>query len=201
MKLDYAPGATPLEPEELEELIPDLVTQRQLNEFEAQNIASAEQWANRNTRFRGRLLSVPGLLELHKRMFADTWKWAGRFRKSNKNIGSDWPYISEQVQALCGDANYWVKHKSWTWPELAVRFHYRLVSIHPFVNGNGRHARVAANLLLEYNGEPRLPWGGLPLVEEGERRAEYIAALHDADKGNTERLVRFALSAKHYAGS
>lgn len=193
VKVEYPPEATPLEPEELEQLIPDLSTQGQLNEFEAQNIARAEQWARGNARFLRQLLSVSGILQLHKHMFEDTWKWAGRFRNSNKNLGSDWRYLPEQVKALCDDASYWVERGSWEWHELAVLFHHRLVRTHPFVNGNGRHARLAANLLLEYNGKRRLPWGSVSLAEEGKRRSEYIAALREADNGSIERLLRFAL--------
>ena len=137
MRIEHPPGATPLEPEELEALIPDLATQDQLNEFEAQNIVNAERWARGNSRFRGALLTVSGLLRLHQFMFGDTWEWAGKFRQSNKNIGIDWPYIAQHVQALCGDANYWVENGTWPWPEIGVRFHHRLVQIHPFVNGNG----------------------------------------------------------------
>ena len=127
-------------------------------------------------------------------MFGDTWKWAGQIRQSNKNIGIDWPYIGEGVQALCGDATFWVEHGTWPWPEIAVRFHHRLVAIDPFVNGNGRHARLAANLLLEYNGENRLSWGGVSLVEQGQLRCAYISALRRADKGDVGPLVEFAQS-------
>jgi len=194
MKFENLPGSTPLEVEELGALIPDLTTQGQLNEFEAQNIAKAEQWATGNARFRGELLTGTGLIRLHERMFGDTWKWAGKFRTSNKNLGMDWARIPEEVQKLCGDARYWVEHDSWPWPELAVRFHHRLVRIHPFVNGNGRHARLAANLLLAHNGKRRLPWGGASLTEQGDKRKEYIASLREADGGSLKRLVQFVQS-------
>lgn len=194
MKIKYPQGATPLDPDELAMLIPNIGMQAQLNEFEAQNIAVAERWAQNNFRFRRELLSPGGLLRLHARMFGDTWEWAGKFRNSDKSIGIPWMQVSEAVAALCGDAQYWIANHTYLWPELAVRFHYRLVSIHPFVNGNGRHARLAANLLLECNGQPRLPWGGQSLVEAGAKRAEYIAALGDADNGRLEHLLRFAES-------
>lgn len=194
MKIEHPPGATPLEPEELEALIPDLATQGQLNEFEAQNIVNAERWARGNPRFRRELLTVAGLLRLHQLMFGDTWEWAGRFRESNKNIGIEWPNVAEHVQALCGDASYWVENRTWPWPEIGVRLHHRLVHIHPFVNGNGRHARLAANLLLEYNGESRLSWGGASLVDRDQMRAEYLSALHRADEGDFDPLLKFAQS-------
>jgi Fic-DOC domain mobile mystery protein B len=194
VKIEYPPGATPLESGELEALIPDLATQGQLNEFEAQNIVNSERWARGNSRFRGDLLSVAGLRRLHERMFGDTWNWAGRFRQSNKNIGIEWQYIAEKVQALCGDAAFWVENETWPSPELAVRFHHRLVQIHPFVNGNGRHARLAANLFLEYKGESRLPWSGVSLIEKGRLRSDYISALRRADQGNLDSLMEFAQS-------
>jgi len=194
VKIEYPPGATPLEAEDLEQLIPTLSTQRQLNEFEARNILKAEQWARGSSRLRGQLLSVSGLLQLHQRMFGDTWKWAGRYRTRDTNIGIDWRQIQEQVPALCGDVRYWVENRTWPWHEIAVRLHHRLALIHPFVNGNGRHARLAADLLLEWNGQPRLGWGSGSLVEQSERRAEYIAAIQEADRGSLERLLRFAQS-------
>ena len=194
MKIKYPQGATPLDLDELAMLIPNIGTQTQLDEFEAQNVAKAETWAQNNSRLCRELLSAGGLLRLHKRMFGDTWKWAGRFRNSDKNIGIAWTGIAQAVGILCGDANYWIANQTYHWPELAVRFHHRLVKIHPFVNGNGRHARLAASLLLECNGKPRLPWGGESLIEESAKRAEYIAALKDVDNGRLERLIRFGES-------
>jgi Fic-DOC domain mobile mystery protein B len=192
MKIEYPPGATPLDLDDWEALVPSISTHGQLNEFEAQNIQRADQWARENTRLRRELPSVATLLRLHKQMFGDTWKWAGQCRKRNLSIGIDWTQVTEQVGALCGDARCWIEAQSWRWPEIAVRFHHRLVSIHPFVNGNGRHARLAADLLLDFNGQPRLGWGGGSLIEPSARRAEYIAALREADAGSLDRLVRFA---------
>lgn len=194
MKIRYPAGATPLEPDALEQLIPTLATQGDLNRAEAQNIASAMEWARSNPQLRHDLLSVSGLLRLHREMFGDVWKWAGRFRLHQTNLGDEPSQIPTKTQALCDDIVYWVDHHTYPWPELAVRFHHRLVSIHPFVNGNGRHARLAADLLLQYNGHGPLPWGGQALVEESSLRREYIAALQEADRDSYERLVRFAES-------
>lgn len=194
MRIEYPPGATPLEPEALEPLIPTLSTQEQLDEFEAQNIASAELWARGNSRLRSILLSQPGLFELHRRMFDQTWKWAGQYRNRETNIGVSPALVREQVPALSGDARHWIENETWPLPEIAVRVHHRLVYIHPFVNGNGRHARFVANLLLEFNGLPRLPWGGGGLVGRSDRRDEYIASLREADREEYGRLVAFAQS-------
>ena len=83
------------------------------------------------------------------------------------------------------------------WPadELAVRFHHRLVAIHPFPNGNGRHARLAADLLLELLGEPVFSWGSQNLNEDGASRAAYLDALQWADRElDYEPLLLFARS-------
>jgi len=194
MKIEYPPGATPLEPEDLLELIPTIATHAQLNEFEAQNILEAEQWARGNSRLAGELFSVSGLLQLHRRMFGSTWGWAGRYRTRDTNIGIDFRQIPQKLPALCGDAHYWVTNQTSPWPEIAVRLHHRLVQIHPFVNGNGRHARLVADLLLEFNGRSRLTWGGRSLVEKSERRTEYIDTLQEADSGRIQRLLQFAES-------
>jgi Fic-DOC domain mobile mystery protein B len=193
MKIEYPPGATPLDIDDLADLIPSVSTQQQLNEFEAQNILRGDQWARGNSRFRSDFPSVATLNQLHRQMLGDTWKWAGRYRLRNYNIGIDFGLIPEQVAALCGDVGYWMDH-GWQWPEIAVRFHHRLVQIHPYVNGNGRHSRLAADLLLDLNEQPRLGWGGGSLIEPSERRTEYIRALQEADKGSVERLLKFAQS-------
>ncbi len=194
MDIEYPQGATPLDPEALAQLIPDISTQGQLDEFEAQNIARAELWARGNARLRSGLLSQSGLFDLHRKMFDQTWRWAGQYRNRETNIGVSPDLIREQVPALCGNARYWIDHRTWSLPEIAVRVHHRLAYIHPFTNGNGRHARLVANLLLEFNGVARLPWGGVPLVENSGQRAEYIAALREADQEAFDRLVVFAQS-------
>ncbi len=194
MKLHYPPGATPLELEDLEDLLVEVTTQRELDRAEARNIIKAVEWAKTTTRLRKELLMVSGLLRLHEHMLGETWRWAGQYRNKNTNIGSDFPLIREEVPRLCGDATYWVENDTYPWPELAIRFHHRLAKIHPFVNGNGRHARLAADLVLEYNGHAALPWGGSNLVKASPERDEYIAALHEADREDYGRLVRFAQS-------
>lgn len=194
MRLEYPPGATPLDPDEIDGLIPSLSTQRQLNEFEAQNIADAQRWASNSSRLRSDLISVGGLRLLHERMFDDTWSWAGKFRQTEKNIGVDPARIQDDFNVLCGDVCYWIENGTYDWPEIAVRFHHRLVSIHPFPNGNGRHARLAANLLLDFNEQPRIPWGRGDLVNAGALRDRYLSALRKADNHDYAPLLEFAQS-------
>jgi len=128
-------------------------------------------------------------------MFENTWRWAGTYRTTNKNIGVAAYLVATQVRQLCDDVRAQVEFAAYSWPELAARFHRDLVWIHPFPNGNGRHARLAADLLLIYNRQPRFTWGSLAREKSGEAiRQEYLAALRDADQGNYERLMHFAQS-------
>jgi len=194
MRFEYPEGATPLDEDYRQDLIPDLQLQAELNEFEQKNIVEAILWATDNSRFARILLSPRGLCELHRRMFDATWRWAGRYRRTNTNIGIDWPHISENVILVCRDVEYWIANQVYDWDELAVRFHHRLVLVHPFPNGNGRHARLAADLLLSYHGHEALPWGGVHLGGKGKARSEYIQALQEADRNSYDRLLSFAVS-------
>lgn len=192
--LEYVPGATPLDEEELAGLIPDHVTSRvQLNELEQANILSAEAWTNK-VRIK-RVTDREFLLRLHKQMFGSVWQWAGKFRLTEKNIGVAPNQIAVMLLNLCRDVDTWVEHKTYLPDEIAVRFHHRLVAIHPFSNGNGRHARMAADLLLEHTlRAPRFTWGSTTLIESGETRTRYIDALRSADDNDYEPLSRFVRS-------
>jgi Fic-DOC domain mobile mystery protein B len=190
------PGATPLDPDEAAELIPRIATSGELDEFEAANIETAVRWAlGRGGRAAARGITTPdGLLDLHRRMFDRTWKWAGRIRNTNKSIGVPKEYIRPELKNLCDDVNYQIEHDTYPADMLAVRFHHRLVSIHVFPNGNGRHSRLAADLLVGRLGQPPFSWGGIPLRNSTPNRGEYIASLRDADGGSIERLLAFARS-------
>ena len=109
-------------------------------------------------------------------------------RISDKSIGADWRQIRLQVPALLGDITYQVEPLD----HVAIRFHHRLVSIHPFPNGNGRHVRLIADVLIEQLGVPRFSWGGSSnLVEASTLRQRYIAALQQADRGDISALLAF----------
>lgn len=194
MIIEYPEGATPLDEDYREDLIPDLQLQVELNEFEQRNIVEAILWARKNASFSKKLLSPQGLCLLHRRMFDLTWRWAGRYRRRDTNIGVEWPLIAENVILVCQDGRYWIENQVYEWNELAVRFHHRLVRVHPFPNGNGRHARLAADLLLGYHGQPPLAWGGAHLAGQGKARSEYISSLKEADQNSYGRLLRFAVS-------
>jgi Fic-DOC domain mobile mystery protein B len=196
VKFRYPPGATPLDPTESAGLIPKLTTQSELNEFEATNIAEALLWLSRrgSLRLRQTLPTIETLQQLHHEMFGITWKWAGRFRLTNKNLGVPWERISVEVRTLADDIKFQVEHTTYPADDLASRFHHRLVSIHAFPNGNGRHARLAADVLVQRLGRPSFTWGGGSLVAAGPARSEYLAALKQADDGDSSRLLRFARS-------
>jgi len=128
-------------------------------------------------------------------MFGNVWKWAGKFRKSDKNIGVSWVEIAVYVKLLCEDANFWLEFKTYPPDEFAARFHHRLVYIHPFANGNGRHARLMADLILEKIFKaPLFTWGGTALIKPGESRTAYLKALKAADNHDYSLLMAFVRS-------
>ena len=194
MKFDQPAGATPIDADAAKDLIPRLSTQEELNQFEQKNILSATEWAMKNGRLKKSLLTLDGLKGLHKRMFDQTWKWAGKFRTTDTNLGVDWHSIPTRVKELCNDASYWIENRTYPLEELAVRVHYRLVHIHPFPNGNGRHGRLVADLFLIHNGQSTLTWGAKEIAKKGDVRIAYIEALRSADSGNLEPLLKFARS-------
>ncbi|WP_415289075.1 mobile mystery protein B [Brevundimonas sp. S1H14] len=185
-------AATPITPDERRQLIPTYITTRdQLNEAEQIGIAEADRWAFGRKRD---VLDEDFLLTLHKRMLRSVWKWAGTFRTTERNIGIEAYRIGVELRGLIGDVRYWVENGAYDADEIAVRFHHRLVSIHLFPNGNGRHARLAADLLAVALGRERFTWGSANLVQAAETRARYIAALRAADNHDLAPLIEFARS-------
>lgn len=192
MKFEYALGSTPLEHDEIADLIPShITTQEQLNAWEEKNILSALPWAFKQKE----ILSIEFIRKLHNNMFNKTWKWAGQFRASDKNIGIHWPQIATKTKELCADVQYQLDHQSYSKDEIAIRFHHRLVWIHPFSNGNGRLSRLIADLLITQQGEKRFSWGmHQDLYKASATRKEYIQALQCADRGDYTKLLLFARS-------
>lgn len=189
------PGATLLDPDEAEGLIPrHIISRGQLNAWEQENILEGERWAF--ARMREDVLTLKFIQELHKKMFGHTWRWAGRFRTTEKNIGVDPIHIRVEIKKLCDDVAYQIKHKSYPIYEIAVRCHHRLTWIHPFPNGNGRHARTFTDVLLVAHGAQRFTWGASDLVAEGDTRDCYISALQAADRGEYRPLIEFVRSGK-----
>ncbi len=185
-------GGTELTEEEREGLIPSYITLRsELNEAEQANILEAEEWAFARKRD---LLEEKFLNNLHKRMYGNVWRWAGRYRTSGKNIGIDAYRIPKELRQLLDDCRYWIENGTYEPDEIAARFHHRLVSIHCYPNGNGRHARLAADLLLKSMARERFSWGAKNLVNVGGTRERYITALQAADGHDIGPLLEFVRS-------
>jgi Fic-DOC domain mobile mystery protein B len=189
----HAPGATPLDPNEVDGLLPShITTQEQLNEWEQANIARAVSWlASARKR---EVLGETLVRELHRRMFNDTWRWAGTFRSSERNLGVAPEQIAPQLRDLLDDTRYWLEHGTYSLDEAAARFHHRLVSIHCFANGNGRHARLMTDVVLASRGAPPFALGRGDLVQAGEVRDRYLAALRAADTRDYSMLLAFVRS-------
>ena len=188
--------ATPLEPGERDALLQSWITHRRdLNEAEEENIVKGAAWARgRRNRKPEDLLTDEFAKSLHKQMFGDVWKWAGSYRQTEKNIGIDANRIPVDVPMMFDDIRHWVEHKTFPPDEIAMRLHQRLALIHPFPNGNGRHARLMADLLIEKLGGQRFSWGGGSLADVGELRTRYIAALKAADNHDLGPLLTFVRS-------
>jgi Fic-DOC domain mobile mystery protein B len=182
-------ASTPLTPEERAALIPSYITQRrELNEAEQANILQAEQWAFKRKRD---VLDERFLLQLHRRMFGEVWAWAGKLRTTERNIGVEPWRIGAELAQLLNDVRYWINNKTFPVDEVAARFHHKLVWIHPFANGNGRHARLATDLLLRACGCERFSWGSASLVDPTQTRGRYVSALRAADQHNLLLLIDF----------
>ncbi|AIK95659.1 mobile mystery protein B [Candidatus Odyssella acanthamoebae] len=192
MIFTYGEGATPFNEDDADKLIPNHIrTQHQLNEWEQANILIAERYLF--SRKRNDILTTAFINRIHKKMFGQTWKWAGTFRKHQTNIGVK-PYeITSCLKILCDDAKFWVSNQIYEAEEIAVRFHHRLVAIHPYPNGNGRLSRLMGDVLLYNLKNKRLSWGRVSLVQASQTRQEYIRSLREADQGNYVDLLKFAV--------
>jgi Fic-DOC domain mobile mystery protein B len=196
LELEYVGGQTPLDEDEKHGLlIPSVTTRGELDEFEQQNIESAIQWTLSRSFRSEEVISEDFVRRLHVRMIGNVWKWAGEFRRTNKNIGVDKFQIGIELRNLLDDCRYWIEHTTYPEDELAVRFKHRLVAIHCFPNGNGRHSRLMADVLVEkVLRRPVFTWGSVLLTQMGEARHKYLTALRNADNGDIEKLVMFARS-------
>jgi len=196
LEINYIDGQTPLSEEEKDGLkIPSITTREELDEFEQQNIEKAIQWTFGKKIKTEELLSEKFVKDLHKRMYGDVWKWAGSFRNSEKNLGIKSYLIPMKLKQLLDDTLFWFENNTFSPIEIAIRFKHELVSIHCFPNGNGRHSRLMADLIMEkLHGETFLSWGSSNLVNVTDKRKEYIAALKLADKRQIEPLISFAKS-------
>ncbi|MBF0512358.1 MAG: mobile mystery protein B [Candidatus Omnitrophica bacterium] len=186
----YPAGATPLDPDEVEGLkLKHITTREELNRWEQDNINEALDWVQ--THRQGDVLTEKFIKTLHHKMFGKVWRWAGQFRQTGKNIGVDHPQISTSLHLLLQDVHYWIKEKVYSADEIAVRFHHKLVWIHLFPNGNGRHARLMTDILLGILKQKPFNWTIQGLQDEDRVRDAYLKALRKADKGDYSMLLEF----------
>ena len=196
LDLDYIDGQTPLDEDEKEGLlIPTVATRGELDEFEQQNIEEAVLWVLGRSLKSDVIFTEQFVKNLHKRMYGQVWDWAGTFRTSNKNLGVDKREVPIALRKLLDDAIFWVENETYPPEEIAIRFKHRLVSIHCFPNGNGRHSRLMADVIInKVYQQPMFSWGAESLVQQGDSRQAYLKAVKEADQGNYEQLLAFARS-------
>ncbi len=194
LNLKYEEGQTPLDEEEKEGLlIKTITTQKELDEFEQLNIEKAIEWTIHTNLTLDKILSEKFIKDLHRKMYGDIWKWAGEFRRSDKNIGTKWVLIGIELKNLIDDTKYWIENKTYPAEEISIRFKHRIVKIHCFPNGNGRHSRVMADIIMEsIFGKEIFTWHQSNMVKTDNTRKKYIATLKEADNGNIKPLIDFA---------
>lgn len=196
LDLAYIPGQTPLDDDEKEGLlIPTVATRTELDEFEQQNIEEAMLWLTGRTLKAETIFAEKFVRQLHERMYGSVWNWAGDFRKTNKNLGIDKWQIPVALRELCNDAAFWLEQKVFPPDEIAIRFKHRIVCIHCFSNGNGRHSRLMADVIVEkIFALPVFTWGAGNLIRQNEAREKYLTALRTADRGDFKPLLDFSRS-------
>ena len=193
--LEYFDGQTALDEEEREGLlIGSLATRGELDMFEHHNIQEAVLWSIGRKLKPGMIFSEVFIKNLHKRMYGKVWGWAGDFRKTNKNIGVDKWQISISLKCLLDDALLWLENNIYPPDEFTIRFKHRLVAIPCFPNGNGRHSRLMADIIIEkIFKKPVFSWGA-NVAQSTDARCSYLSAIRIAGRGDIMPLVNFARS-------
>jgi Fic-DOC domain mobile mystery protein B len=199
VKFEYAEGATPIDADAARDLLqPQITTQAQLNEAEQANIIEAQLWTR--TRKHRNVLDEQFIKNVHKRMFGDVWKWAGKFKRTD-HLNERFARRGEvgiRLNQLLENTKHRLEHRTppdrKEWDLFGAEFHHQLVLVHAFANGNGRHAREITDLFLIAQGQKPFTWGSESLAEPSETRNRYIHALHAADDGDCSKLVLFVRS-------
>ena len=197
LKIAYENGQTPLSEEEMEGLkVPTITTRKELDEFEQQNIEKALEWYLYRRKFKvDKILSQDFINQVHVKMFGDVWNWAGKTRRSEKNIGVPWMQIPVELRKLLDDCKFWIENKTYSDEEISIRFKHRIVAIHIFPNGNGRHSRLMGDIMMKHAFNKSIfTWGQRNLVNKSEVRDNYIKSLKKADNGDFTDLITFAQS-------
>ena len=189
----YNHGQTQLDEDEKDGLLVKTISTRaELDEFEQSNIEKAMLWVYSKRFTKQVVLSEGFVMQLHEKMYGQVWRWAGTFRKTNKNIGVDKHSIAVDLKQLLDDCNFWIENKTYTDDEIAIRFKHRLVSIHCFPNGNGRHSRLMADVIIEKLLKQKVFSWGMHMSKEENVRQKYLDALRAADKHDLISLIQFA---------
>jgi Fic-DOC domain mobile mystery protein B len=196
LTMEYDPGQTPLDLNEIDGLIiSSIATRGELDEFEQENLEDALQWVLSKDFSKAKVLSQPFIKQLHKRMLGQVWNWAGDYRQTDKNLGVSHFLISTSLQQLLDNCAFWIEHSTYPPHEIAIRFKHRLVSIHCFSNGNGRHSRLMADILIDnILGETLFTWGAKSALKSLDARAQYLKSLKQADLESFDSLIQFARS-------
>jgi Fic-DOC domain mobile mystery protein B len=187
LELEYEDDQTPLSEEEKDGLlIKSITTHAELNEHEQLNIEQAIKWVIESKLNKDKILTEDFIRTLHKKMLGNVWAWAGEFRKSEKNIGVD-------LKMLLDDTKYWIENETYSPDEISIRFKHRLVNIHCFPNGNGRHSRIMADIIIESIFKSKVfTWNHSNMVKADDTRKNYINAIREGDKGDINPLIKFA---------
>jgi len=191
---EYEDGQTPLSEEEKEGILSKTIsTHGDLDELEQANIESALLWVKGKKFNKEEVLSEDFIKKLHKKMFGDVWRWAGDFRRSEKNIGISWTSIGVELRKLLDNTLFLIENEVLPSDEIAIDFKHKLVNIHCFPNGNGRHSRMMADIIIEKIYEETIfSWNSSNMVKADETRANYINAIRKGDDGDIKPLIEFA---------
>jgi Fic-DOC domain mobile mystery protein B len=196
LDLEYIDGQTPLDENEIQGLkIPSITTKGELDEMEQNNIEEAQLWLLGRKLNYNQILTPEFITNLHKRMYGNVWNWAGEFRKTDKNLGIPFYQITTGLKQLLDDTKFWIENKTYDSDEIAIRFKHRIVSIHCFANGNGRHSRIMADIIIEKVFKHKIfSWGMSDLSKENDIRENYLKAIKLADRHDYTELMKFARS-------
>jgi Fic-DOC domain mobile mystery protein B len=182
------PGETPID--DVSGLkVKGIRSRAELNAAEAENIRRAVvKYLSKKPTRRSARFDYAWSLKLHREMLGRVWAWAGRPRVSDTNLGVPWRQIEPRLFGLLGDLAVW-KTSGMDMVEQAALLHHRAVQIHPFTNGNGRWARLLANIWLKLHDAPLTVWPEETIGAASPIREEYLAAIRQADEGDYDALT------------
>jgi Fic-DOC domain mobile mystery protein B len=184
-------GSTPLDHDQIKGIrFAHLTTMGELDELEDENIQRGLEWLNHQKT--KDYLSIEFLCKLHEKLFGEVWKWAGKFRTVEVNISKYRHHdVRPQLHNFFEDIKLWISGGKMSWDEISAEMHHRLVTIHPFPNGNGRTTRIFTEYVQKRNQQQVTSWGSTRKIDQKKRRDDYIKALRLADIGDFRALIDF----------